>query len=175
MVKTTKETVKKITYYQARKQSKAIKGLILLGPADDLNYQKKLLGIKKFNAKLLIAKDLVKKGCGKTIMPPEIESSYFSAKRYFELYKQDSVEGNLFNYKGRLNALSKINVPVLSIYGSKEEFAVISPKKMLCILSQKFMHPYSREILIPDADHCFCLYEENIETAVSRWLNNLIL
>src|SRR3989344_9460233 len=54
----------KIAYYQSRKQSKAVKGLILLAPADDLNCQKKELGKRKFNETLKIARDLVMKGKG---------------------------------------------------------------------------------------------------------------
>lgn len=165
----------KIAYYQLRKQSKAVKGLILLGPADDLNYQKKLLGNRKFNEKLQIAKVLVKKGRGKEIMPPEIEPSYFSAKRYYELYRPGSVEGNLFNYESNLKTLSKIRVPVLSLVGGKEEFAAMPPRKMLRILSQKFTHPYSREILVKGADHCFCRYEEKVEKIVAKWLKNLVI
>lgn len=165
----------KITYYQARKQSKSIKGIILLAPADDFNYQLKNLGTRKFKETLQIARELVQKGRGKEIMPAEFEPSYFSAKRYYELYRQSSVEGNLFNYESNLKTLTKIKVPVLSIFGTKEEFAAMSPRKMLKILSQKFTHPYSRETLIKNADHCFCRYEENVEKVVDKWLKNLVI
>ncbi len=165
----------KITYYQARKQSKAVKGIILLAPADDFNYQLKSLGTRKFKETLQIARELVKKGRGKELMPVEFEPSYFSAKRYYELYRQGSVEGNLFNYESNLKTLTKIKVPALSIFGTKEEFAAMPPRKMLRILSQKFVHPYSRETLIKDADHCFCRHEEKVEKIVDKWMKNLVI
>lgn len=165
----------KIVYYQSIKQSKAVKGLILLAPADDLSYQKKLLGGRKFKEKLEIAKTLVEKGRGKDLMPPEIEPSYFSAKRYYELYRPGSIEGNMFNYSGDLKTASKIKIPVLSLFGSKEEFAAMPPRKMLRILSQKFTHPYSRETLVKAADHCFCRYEEKVERIIAKWMKNLVI
>ena len=165
----------KSIYYQLRKQSKAVKGIILLAPADDLNYQRKQLGTRKFKETLHIASSLVKRGRGKALMPTEVEPSYFSAKRYYELYRQGSSEGNLFNYESNLKTLEKIKVPVLSIFGTKEEFAAMPPRKMLKLLSQKFQHPYSRTSLIKDADHCFCRHEDDVEKVLSKWMKNLVI
>ncbi len=164
----------KIAYYQSRKHARSVKGLIFLGPADDYNWQIKSLGRKKFKETLKIAKLLVKLGKGKELMPTDFEPSYFSAKRYYELYRPGSVEGELFNYEGKLSAVSKLKVPALAIFGEKEEFAAMPPRKMLKILSQKFKHPYSRISLIRKADHCFCLHEEDVELVVSKWLRNLL-
>jgi len=164
----------KIAYYQYRKNPRSVKGLVFLGPADDFNWQVKSLGGKKFKDALKIARQLVRSGKGKELMPPSAEPSYFSAKRYYELYRPGSVEGELFNYEGRLKAVSKIKIPALAVFGEKEEFAAMPPRKMLKILSQKFKHPYSRTALIKKADHCFCLREEELEAVVSKWLRNLI-
>jgi len=163
----------KIAYYQFRKQSKAVKGLILLGPADDLNFQIKKLGRRKYRETIEFAKKLVRQGRGKELMPVEYEPSYFSAKRYYELYNPKSVEGNLFNYEGKLRAISKIACPVLSVFGSKEEYAAMSARGMLKILGSKFLHPYAKEVLVPDADHCFCMQEDVVEEVVVRWLKHL--
>lgn len=164
----------KIAYYQYSKNARSVKGLILLAPADDLNYQVKMLGPKKFKETLQLAGKLVRAGRGKELMPYEVEPSYFSAKRYYELLRPGSVEGNLFNYEGGLKAVSRIKTPILAVFGSKEEFAAISPRRMLKILQGKFQHSYSKTALIKDADHCFCLMEEEVEQAVSRWLRNLL-
>lgn len=163
----------KITYYQSRKNRKYVKALILLAPADDLNYQIKMLGKRKYNESLEIARKLVRSGRGKELMPPEDEPSYFSARRYYELYRSGSIEGNIYNYGGSLKTLSKIRIPVLSVFGSREEYAVVSPRKMLNILSRKFVHPYCREVLVNDADHCFCKHEDEVEAAAAKWLQHL--
>lgn len=132
------------------------------------------MGRRKFNDTLEIARKLVRAGKGKELMPTEVEPSYFSAKRYYELLRPGSIEGNLFNYEGRMKAASKIKVPVLSLFGAKEEFAAMSPGRMLKVLGQKFAHPYSKEMIIPKADHCFCGYEEKVEQVVGNWLNHLM-
>jgi len=163
----------KITYYQSRKNKKSIKAIILLAPADDLNFQVKLLGKRKYKETLEISRKLVRSGRGKELMPPEDEPSYFSAKRYYELYRPESLEGNIYNYSGPLKTLSKIKIPVLSVFGSKEEYAVISARRMLNILSRKFSHPYCKEVLIKNADHCFCHHEDEVEAAAAKWLQHL--
>jgi hypothetical protein len=164
----------KIAYYQYRGNARSVKGLILLGAADDYNWQIKMLGKKKHKESLQIARRLVRVGKGRALMPAEHEPSYFSAKRYFDLYSGSSVEAKLFNYEGKMREVSNIKVPILSIFGSKEEFAAMPPRKMLRISSQKFKHPYSKTALIKDADHCFCLKEEEVEAVVSKWLRNLV-
>ncbi len=164
----------KIAYYLYRRNPRSVKGLIFLGPVDDYNWQIKLLGKKKHKESMQIARKLVRSGRGKELMPPEAEQAYFSAKRYYDLYSGASVEAQLFNYESRLKAVSGIKIPMLAVFGSKEEFAAMSPRKMLKILSQKFKHPYSKTALIPKADHCFCLHEEEVEKVVSKWLRNLM-
>lgn len=163
----------KITYYQFRRNKRSVLGLILLAPADDLNHQIKMLGKRKYKESLDTARRLVRAGRGKELMPVEHEPSYFSAKRYYELYSPGSVEGELFNYEGKMAVASKIAIPVLSIFGSKEEFAAMAPRKMLNILVQKFEHKNSAVALIRHADHCFCLHEDEVELAVNKWLKKL--
>jgi len=163
----------KITYYQFRKNSKAVKALILLAPSDDLNYQIKMLGRRKYLETLQVARKLVRDGYGRELMPTAAEPSYFCARRYYELYRPGSIEGNIYNYVGRLKILQKIKIPVLSVFGSREEYAVLSPRKMLNVLSHKFPHPYCKSALIKKADHCFCMKEKEVEKAVAGWLQHL--
>ena len=113
-------------------------------------------------------------GKGKELMPVDAEPSYFSAKRYYELYRHGSVEGNIFNYEGSMKFISKINSPILTVFGSKEDFAVITPRQMLKVLAQKFKNKYSKTALVKDADHCFCRCEEEVEMIVSKWLRRLL-
>jgi pimeloyl-ACP methyl ester carboxylesterase len=164
----------KIAYYQYLRNPRSVKGLILLGPVDDYNWQIKMLGGKKHKESLQVARKLIRAGKGKELMPAEHEPSYFSAKRYYDLYSGSSIEAKLFNYESKLREISSIKIPVLSIFGSKEEFAAMPPRRMLKILSQKFRNPHSKTALIKDADHCFCLKEEEVEAAVSKWLRNLV-
>ncbi len=163
----------KIAYYQSRRSNRSVKGLVFLSPSDDFNFQKKHLG-RKWKDALQIAKRLVHAGKGRELMPVDVEPFYLSAKRYYGLYRPGSVEGELFNYVGEFKAVSKIKVPMFAVFGSREEFAAMAPSRMLKILAKKFQHPYSKTALVPKADHCFCLYEDEVEKVVSKWLRNLM-
>ncbi|MBS3125043.1 DUF1749 domain-containing protein [Candidatus Woesearchaeota archaeon] len=160
----------KITYYQYRKGARSVKGLILLAPADDYNFQIKKLGKRTFNEMLYISRRLVRLGKGRELMPYEAEPSYFSAKRYYELYHSGSIEGNLFNYESRMKAVSSIKVPILALFGQKEEFTAMPVRKMLRILQSKYKNPSSKTALVPHADHCFCRHEREVEVAVQKWM-----
>jgi pimeloyl-ACP methyl ester carboxylesterase len=164
----------KITYYQYKRKARSVKGLVLLAPSDDLNSQIKLIGPKKFKESLKEARRMIRAGKGKEILHVEHDPPYFSAKRYYELYKPGSVEGRLFNYSGRLNEISSIRTPVLAFFGTKEDFAVIPPRKMLKILQGKLRNKFSKTILVDGADHCFCNHEEDVEYSISKWLRNLL-
>jgi len=117
---------------------------------------------------------LVRTGRGRELMPINVEPGYFSAKRYYELYRPGGVEGNIFNYEGKMRALSKVKIPILALFGGKEEYAAMPVKRMIKVLSHKFMHAYSKGTMVPDADHCFCLQEEEAEEVVSSWLKYMI-
>ena len=164
----------KITYYQFRRKKRSVLALVLLAPADDYNFQLKLLKKKKHKESLKIARRLVRTGRGRELMPLDVEPNYFSAKRYYELYSPQGIEGNLFNYEGELKAVSKIKIPILAVFGSKEEYAAMPVPRMLKILSNKFKHPYSKGALIKGADHCFCLMEEEMEEVVANWMKYMI-
>lgn len=164
----------KITYYQYKRKARSVKGLILLAPSDDLNSQIKLIGPKKFKESLKEAKRMIRAGKGRDILHVEHDPPYFSAKRYYELYRPGSVEGRLFNYFGSMKEVSVIKTPILACFGTKEDFAVIPPRKMLKILNGKFQNKYSKTVLIDGADHCFCGREEEVESVISKWLRNLL-
>jgi len=164
----------KVTYYQSKRNKRSVKGLILLGPADDYNFQIKKLGFPRWKKWLEVSRKLVRSGRGRELMLPEVDPCYFSAKRYYDLYRPGSLEGNIFNYEGQMHVASRVKVPVLSIFGSEEEFAAMPVSRMLKILSEKFKNPHSKFVSIKGADHCFCMKEEEVESVVSKWLKKLI-
>jgi len=163
----------KITYYQYRKGARSVKGLILLAPSDDYNFQIKKLGKRTFHEMLYIARRLVRLGKGRELMPFEAEPSYFSAKRYYELYRPGSVEGELFNYEGKMRAVSSVKVPILALFSEKEEFAAMPPRKMLRTLQGKFQNPLSKTFFVQHADHCFCRHEREVKAVAQKWMNKL--
>lgn len=157
----------KITYYQAKKQNKKIKALILLAPADDYNLQKTSLG-KKFEKAVNLAKKMVKDKKGNNQMLA-YENKY-SAKRYLSFANSKNNESQLFNYDGKLKLFSKIKEPVLAIFGELETPTNISPKQMLEKLAQKTSSTNFEAQLIEKADHGFKEKEKEVAEKIKQFL-----
>lgn len=162
----------KIVYYVGTVKKFPIEALICLSPADDLAVQKRLLG-KKFNAYLKEAENLTKKSKGGTILPPEFKTAMFSAQRFYHLLKDDSTEGNIFNYAKPLTATKKIKQPLLAVFGEEEQFAVLKPVDMLKMIAATFKNEKSKTVVIPGADHSFHDEEKPLYTALKKFLTTL--
>ena len=156
----------KIAYYQSCRNNRAVKGFILLAPADDMNIQKKLLG-KRFYVSVRLAKRLVKHGSGATIMPSQYAPTMFNAQRYCALFKPNSVEGNLFNYDTSLPVLRKISVPVLAVFGRDEIPSKYTSAQMLQKLTRAKPEMSTALIL---GDHSYRGGEKQLRSTVARWL-----
>ncbi len=143
----------KITYYQSKKQNPLVKALILLAPVDDYSSTKKELG-KKFVKAIKIAAKLVKEGKGKNLMP--IAYSQYCAKRFLSFANEKNTEAELFNYTGKLKTFSELSLPILAIFGEKEEnTGEQTPKEMLDILEKKTQSKLFMKALIENATHNF--------------------
>ncbi len=162
----------KTAYYLATApadKKRHILSLILLSPADDLNFHKQLLG-KSFSKLLKQTELLTKKFMGDTILPKEFKTSMFSAQRFYHLLKENSIEGNIFNYEKPLKTLSRIAKPVLAVFGEEEQYAAMSPAEMLKKIAETFTNKHSKTALIADADHSFHGEEKSLYRALKKFL-----
>ncbi len=145
---------------------------MLLSPADDLNFHKIILG-KDFSKRLKEAEKLAKKNQGDTILGKEFKTAMFSAQRFYHLLKENSVEGNIFNYAKPIQSLKKISQPVLAVFGEEEQYAAIKPEEMLEKLRQAFIHKKSKTGLIEKADHSFHGREKALQALCKKFLTSL--
>ncbi len=157
----------KITYVTSIKRSLA-DALVLLSPADDLNFHKQVLG-KEFHKRLKEAEKLAKKNKGDTILPKEFKTPMFSAQRFYHLLKENSVEGNIFNYSKPLGYLKKLSQPVLAVFGEEEQYAAIEPEDMLAKIAASVTNKKSKTVLIPKADHSFHGEEKPLYAALKKF------
>lgn len=162
----------KIAYYAATVKKFSIESIVLMSPADDLGMQKKVLG-KNFYKYLKEAETFVKNNKGETILPSEFQTPMFSAQRYYHLYKENSIEGNIFNYEKPITITKKINKPILAIFGEKEQYAVISPKNMLEKIAATFANKKSKTVILPNADHSFHGEEKPLYAALRKFFTSL--
>jgi pimeloyl-ACP methyl ester carboxylesterase len=66
----------------------------------------------------------------------------------------------------------RIRVPLLNVYGGNDYPAVKRQAETLTGLLAG-MHPASQQVQIPEADHYFESYEEELLAAISNWLDTL--
>lgn len=159
----------KITYYQGKRKNPAVVGLVLLAPADDLNCGKKEFG-RRFPSVLANARRLVREGRGGELLPKKMGGPSFSAVRFYELHKPDSIEGNVFNYSRELRALRKIKKPIFAAFGKNEEHTVIPAKRMLEKI--RATNTLATTALVP-GDHGFKGGERQLQKALGVWLRGV--
>ena len=144
----------KIVYYTKTVKKFPIEALVCMSPADDLAVQKEKLG-KKFGAYLKEAEKLTKKNKGDTILPKEFATPMWSAQRFYHLFKDNSIEGGIFNYAKPITSTAKIQQPILAVFGEEEQYAVLPPEEMLQMLSKTFQNKKSKTALIEKGDHSY--------------------
>lgn len=160
----------KSIYYQSKIADRRVRGLVLLGPASDKDYEKKKLG-KKFNKALSVAKKMIKTGKGSKLMPDWYTT--LSARRYYNLFKSTSVEGNIFNYMtGKMKLLSKVRVPILAVYGSKDKYIVYTPEKELQIIKDNARD--CTTAIVHGARHGFEKKEKETAKLMLKWMKKVI-
>lgn len=162
----------KITYYTTTVKKFPIRALMLLSPADDLNFHKMVLG-KNFSKLLKEAEKLTKKNKGDTILAKEFKTPMFSAQRFYHLLKENSIEGNIFNYAKPLTSTTKIPQPILAVFGEEEQYAAIPPDQMLKKIATTFVHKKSKTALVENGDHSFHGEEKALYAILRKFLTTL--
>jgi pimeloyl-ACP methyl ester carboxylesterase len=152
----------KITYFQTQTHNKIIKSLILLAPADDLNMEKR--DNLNFNETLKLSKTHQKNN---SLFQTE-DFGLLCAKRFYELFKKTSIEGNLFNYTKNLEYLKEIKIPILSIIGT-EDTGFLNVEKANTNLNNNFTHKKSYSKLI-QGNHSFYKQENNLKKEIGLFL-----
>ncbi len=160
----------KIVHYQARRRAADVAGLVLLAPADDFALCRRDLGAA-FIRTVARARALVKAGRGRERIAGLHQM--FSARRFLSIADRRRAEAAVFDYEGPMRAFRSLRVPVLAIFGSREEFAVMSVGAMLDRLVA--LHPPGRVTarLIPRADHGFHGLEPAVAHLAARWIAGL--
>ena len=157
----------KIVYWHARRQNPAVAGLVLLAPADDYAVMRRDLG-SRFDPKVAWAREKV--ACGRGGTPVQGLYERFSAKRFLSLVDNRAVEANVFRYDGSLTQFRRVKVPLLAVFGEKEEFAAVPPADMLATLRQRTKSRDFTDMLVPRANHSFKHCENELALTVCEWV-----
>jgi alpha-beta hydrolase superfamily lysophospholipase len=158
----------KVTYYQSKKKNRQVNAIVLLAPADDHNFEKKKLG-KKYMKTVKLAQQMVRRGRGDELTPACI--THYSWKRFLSYALPQNTEARLFNYDGALREFAGITVPVLVVFGSKEEYAAKPIKEYGKILAARTNSKRFTFISVPDANHSYHHKEDKVAKLVFSWLS----
>lgn len=161
----------KTTYYLSMKKDPSVKGLILISPCDDYNIYKRDLG-KKFNEVVKFARKNLRKN-PKLLISMKYPKIWLSVSRFLSLCNLKFVESRLFNYDlKKLNEFSKIKIPILAIFGTKEQYTVKPVKEYLEILKKNTNSTDFKSALVKNANHGFVNRENQLARIIVKWLRS---
>jgi len=158
----------KISYYMSNKKDKRVKAIVLLAPVNDVDFVQKLIPDKeKFEESIKIAHDMVKKGKAQDSVPDWMQFyPQLSANMFLQIADSNSASGRMFDYTGKLDEIKKIDVPILAIFGSKDNFQPDTEKKLDILKKQT----KCETILIENVDHWFAGNEKELANSISEWV-----
>lgn len=160
----------KVAYYQAKIKNSRVKGLILISPSDMIALAE---AEKNRKERLAIARRLVKEDRRDEFMPGVLWDYYLiSAKTYLDFSLRDNPI-DIFNLydKNKPSVLKDISVPILAIYGEKDDASVLPREESLEIIKNKAHNcPKFDTVIIKDAPHSFFDHEEKLAQVISDWI-----
>ncbi len=164
----------KIAYFQLRRRDPAVEALIHLAPGDDQAILRRDLGAAGMARMTARARRRVRAGQGDEPVSegdglPEFCRA-FSARRFLSIADPDRVEARLFHYEGDLRLFSRLRLPMLVLFGSREEFACLPLPAMRDRLHAATRSGRFEFAIIRGADHGFHGHERAAADAVIGFL-----
>lgn len=156
----------KITHYQARRRDPAVRGLALLAPADDLAIARRDLG-RSYGRWVAEARRRVAAGRGRTLLPPVCQG--FSARRLLSVADPRRTEAALFDYSGPMRSFASLTLPLLVVFGRREEYACRPLEEMERALRARTRSPHFEWLSVDRADHGYHGHEAKVVRAVVDW------
>ncbi len=162
----------KITYYQAKRNDARVNALILLAPADDLNINKKTYG-KRFSRLVKTAKKLSRKKDPLQRFMPTDSGKLISAERFLSFADEKNTEAQLFDYVGgRFKLFRKIKVPIIAVFGSREQYRTMPVSRYLRMLQKASISKKFTSIEIAGANHGFKKKEKMLVERILKRLES---
>lgn len=167
----------KIAYYQSRRKNPAVEALIHLAPGDDYAILQR--DMKAADLKRLVAwcRRRTTAGHGDDPVPAHLNPpgmcGGFSASRFLSIADPKQIEAGLFQYDGPMRIFSRLTLPMLVLFGSREEFACQSMPAMEQKLRAATSSTGFDFKVIKGGDHGFHGHEKETARAVVDFLNGL--
>jgi pimeloyl-ACP methyl ester carboxylesterase len=161
----------KAAYYLSKHPNRMVKGLMLSAPADDYNSDMKEMG-RNFGAAVAFARRQSKKDRN-ALMPERYGAGFTSVSRFLSYCDLRNVESRIFNYNlDKLDVFRRVKVPVLALFGTREQYALKPVKEYMKILAGNYRGVSFRGVLIKGANHGFRGKEDALANETVHWLDD---
>ena len=161
----------KVAYY-ASKVKENLQSVIFLSPSDMLGLVR---GDKdQFEKEITNAKRMIKEGNGDNLLPDYVWGEYpVKADTYINLFGDES-ETAIFNFLNKdlgFETISKIDKPILSIMGRKDDVAIIPIEEIMETMEKETTSsPRSETKILGDSNHGYQGYEQELADVLKNWI-----
>lgn len=161
----------KVIYY-AFKTGEDLQSIILLSPPDMLGLVRN--DQHQFEKEITTANNMVQNGDGEKLLPEYVWGEYpIKAKTYLDLFGDDSKTA-IFNFLNQglgFEVLSKIDKPILSVMGRKDDVAIIPVEEIMELLEKEaVLSPKSETKILGNADHIYQGHEQELANVLNDWI-----
>lgn len=166
-------------YYKPK--SKATRYVLVAGGDDTGLFHDWVGGTKKFRKYLKQAKEQIKKGNGRRLIPKYIFDYTISYQSFYDTANPDG-DYNIFPFNEVFNNLKlsrkpvfreykSIKKPTFVVYGENDEYCYGDAKRAVDLLKKETISPKLFDFkIIKGADHGFTDHEEELVESIVNWL-----
>lgn len=169
----------KLLYYQSLKSDRRVVGQIYLSPGSDASYMYYSLGAEKYREANSMVKRMVEEGRGEEMLPKELAIVCPMAALAYYGYLSEEGAGNLFPYHDpespRWEALSKVEEPMLIVFGGADKFIKPSVDVAARLFREKGGGSKVEVKVIEGGNHSFVGSEGELAEIVVEWLDRNFL
>ena len=166
----------KALYYLYKTRDRSVTGLLLLGPTNDIAYDRKLLGSRELSRRLAVAAKLKRDGRPEALLPQRY--GVWTAQRYDTILHAGKSE-DVFPYhnpRARWKELRSVRVPLAVIFGSRDEYLDRPAGEVVKIFRAHARSTASFSgIIIKGAHHGFMKKEKELARTIIRWIKRAIV
>lgn len=163
----------KALYYLCKTKDRSVKGLLLLGPVNDMAAGRKKFGVVGLTRGVALAEKLLKKS-SEALMPQSY--GVISARRFLSMFLQGGAEDVFpyLNLTASWKELESVRIPVAVIFGTRDEYLNRPAREIIDIFRAhaRWTKKFSG-IIIEGAGHGFRKREKELAVAVIRSINGL--
>lgn len=166
----------KTIYYLSQKSPPEVTGLVLASAADMVGLTKKDEGTQ-YQSRVNEAKKLIENGKGEELMQHPVGDWVRLSARTFLDQAVDYGKADvlpIFRNPNVFPELSKINIPILAIYGDKDSVTIRSTQEDLKLIQKKAVNsPRVETHIISHCDHVYTDCEEEFASDIVQFTASL--